>query len=315
MGISLEIPVSVDLHVCCGQLKGKVLDWGSETLVKKMSLKNILKKFMFFSLCLLQLLTTPCLSCLPGPCNLYACNPACSGIPYLINVTLDNLTLSPGYGAQLDLPKNSSSVAPPPVSWFQPATYHVVVEATTASGRVFTASSNGVVMDVSPPVLVGAVVNYDISFSRSQPVRFQSNNSTLAASWRFRDEQSFIVDYSWAIGTAPFSTDVQGFVSVGLSTEAELSGLLLTHNTTYYVTVTATNGAGLVTRETSAGVTYIATELNVTLLNTLVDVEFVVLATFTDQNGVVTNVRVADDDERAGVSWSGVPADIDDLSE
>jgi len=260
-------------------------------------------------------LTTPCLSCLPGPCHLYACNPACSGDPYLINITLANLTLSPGYGAQLDLPENASSVAPPPTSWFQPATYHILVEATTASGRVFTASSNGVVMDVSPPVLVSPVVNYDLSFSRSQPVRFQSNNNTLAASWRFSDEQSFIVDYSWAIGTAPFSTDVQGFTSVGVSTEADVSSLLLTHNTTYYVTVTATNGAGLVTTETSAGVTYIATELNVMLLDTLVEVDFVVLATFTDQNGVVTSVRVTDDDERAGVTWNGVSSDIEDLSE
>ena len=168
-------------------------------------------------------------------------------------------------------------------------------------------------MDTSPPVLVSPVVNFDYSFSRSQPVRFQGNNSTIAASWRFRDEQSFVIDYSWAIGTTPFSTDVQDFVTVGTSTEGVASNLTLVHNTTYFVTVAATNGAGLTSTATGVGVTYLATELNVTLLDTLVDVEFVRLVTFADQNGVVTSVRVTDDERRASVTWVGVTQDIEDL--
>ncbi len=258
-------------------------------------------------------MATPCLSCLPGPCILYACNSSCSGEPYLLNVTLANLTLSPGYGTQLDISVNDSVISPPS-NWFQPATYHVIVEATTASGKMFVSSSNGVVMDTSPPVLASPIVNYDFSFSRSQPVRFQGDNTTIAAGWRFSDEESFIVDYSWAIGTAPFSTDVQGFVSVGVATVGVATGLTLVHNTTYFVTVVATNGAGLTATLASSGVTYIATELNVTLLVSLVDVEFVREETFTDQDGMSVSVRVTDDDSRAGVSWMGVSQDIEDLS-
>ena len=38
---------------------------------------------------------------------------------------------------------------------------------------------------------------------------------------------------------------IQKYRSVGISTTAEITGLALQHNTTFYVTVVATNAAGL----------------------------------------------------------------------
>ncbi len=93
-------------------------------------------------------------------------------------------------------------------------------------------------------------------------------------------------------------------------------GLALVHNTTYYVTVVARNGAGLTTNLTSGGVTYIATELDVSLLATLVEVEFTVILTFRDEeSGQDFSLRETDRDDQASVSWEGIPEDIEEISE
>ena len=65
-----------------------------------------------------------------------------------------------------------------------------------------------------------------------------------------------ITKSEWAIGTTPGGTDIQGFVSVGLSTSAKNKDLqeVLHDNTTYYATVRVYNGAGLRTEKVSAGV-------------------------------------------------------------
>ena len=56
-------------------------------------------------------------------------------------------------------------------------------------------------------------------------------------------------EYWWSIGTRPGSADIQNLTSVGQETTAENNALegVLQSNTTYYVTVTAENGAGLKT--------------------------------------------------------------------
>ena len=85
------------------------------------------------------------------------------------------------------------------------------------------------------------------------------------------------------------------------------------NNVTYYISVVVRNGAGLTTNVTSTGVTFIASQLNVTMLSTLVNVEFTEALTFTDTNGERFMVRKTDRDFRASVSWEGVGRDIEDL--
>ncbi len=159
------------------------------------------------------------------------------------------------------------------------------------------------------------IQNFDVLFSDREQVRFQGSNDTISARWGFQDEQSDVIGYRWAIGTSPYGVDIQDYVVVGIADSAIAGGLSLVHNVTYYVSVLARNGAGLVANVTSTdGVTYIATELNVTLLDTLVNVEFTELLEFTDPvTGEDYAVRRSDRDTHAGVQWAGVGSDIEDL--
>jgi len=94
----------------------------------------------------------------------------------------------------------------------------------------------------------------------SADISFQSSTATVQANWSgFSDLESGVAGYEWAIGTTVGGTQVQGFVPVGLSTNATNSSLSLTSGVTYYVTVRATNGVGLQTVATSNGVLVDAT--------------------------------------------------------
>ena len=200
---------------------------------------------------------------------------------------------------------------------FQPSVYYITVEAITASGRHITSSSNGVIIDTTPPEVVSSIEHFDVSFSTVIPTRFQGNNNTISARWLFRDLQSGIVEYLWAIGTRPFSVDVQMFESVGIATEAVNSNLssVLQPNTTYYVTVIAINGAGVRSNATSGGITYVATELNRTELEVLVRVEFTEVISVVGENGMQLDILRAEREDRASVSWEGVGEDVEQTCE
>lgn len=128
--------------------------------------------------------------------------------------------------------------------------YYVAVRATNGVGLTAIGLSNGVKRDLSAPA--------------TRPVRdgllltdldFQSSASEISANWTdFVDNRSGIVGYEWAIGTTAGGSDVQGFVPVGLATSATATGLSLGQGTEYFVTVRATNGAGLTATRSSDGV-------------------------------------------------------------
>ena len=200
---------------------------------------------------------------------------------------------------------------------FQPSVYYITVEAITASGQHITSSSNGVIIDTTPPEVVSSIEHFDVSFSTVIPTRFQGNNNTISARWLFRDLQSGIVEYLWAIGTRPFSMDVQNFESVGIATEAVKSNLssVLQPNTTYYVTVIAINGAGVSSNATSGGITYVATELNRTELEALVRVEFTEVLSVAGENGIRLDILRTEREDRASVSWEGVAEDVEQTCE
>ena len=158
----------------------------------------------------------------------------------------------------------------------EPTVYYVVVEATSASGQTVRATSNGVLIDVTPPVLSDSIRLYDVEFSLTQSSMYQGNNHTISASWGFKDSESGIVNYEWSIGTSPYGQEIQSFASVGLTTYATNVNLEgeLKHNETYYVTVRATNGAGLLSEVTSSGITHLSIELNETELDNGISIQF-----------------------------------------
>ncbi|XP_055958617.1 uncharacterized protein LOC130013975 [Patella vulgata] len=71
--------------------------------------------------------------------------------------------------------------------------------------------------------------------------------SSLHLTWHFKDDQSPITDYQWALGTVKDGNQIRAFTSVGRNQQATASGLNLAHNTLLYLTVMSTNGAGLTT--------------------------------------------------------------------
>lgn len=201
---------------------------------------------------------------------------------------------------------------------FQPATYFVTVLAITASGQTFQSTSNGITIDTSPPTIVSAIEQFDVSFSLQQPSRFQSSNDSIAARWSFEDTESGIIRYEWAIGSSPFQDDVQSRTSVGMETSGINNNLngVLKENTTYYVTVFATNGAGLVSNATSIGITYIESELDSTILEGFVIVDSAdLLLSFVDENGETIDVLEFRIPDSVRISWEGVGDDVEETCE
>ncbi|XP_064635756.1 uncharacterized protein LOC135492940 [Lineus longissimus] len=72
-----------------------------------------------------------------------------------------------------------------------------------------------------------------------------SDWTSVHAAWDFIDVESPIVDYTWAVGTVRGGTQLQGYKSTGRINFGENVDLRLDHNSYVYVTVVATNAAGL----------------------------------------------------------------------
>ncbi len=76
---------------------------------------------------------------------------------------------------------------------------------------------------------------------------FTGSTNKLHAMWYASDEESDVVEYQYAVGTSAGATNVVGWTSAGVVTQANISilspGLQL--GQTYYISVKAKNGAGL----------------------------------------------------------------------
>lgn len=132
------------------------------------------------------------------------------------------------------------------------ARYISEITCTNADGFSSTSSSDGVTVDVTPPnsglVRDGSSLLSDI--------QFQSSTTAAQAIWEpFRDHESGVVKYRWGLGTTPDNADVLNFTDVGTMTSAMAENLTLTHGERYYVTVEATNGAGMSSHGWSDGFT------------------------------------------------------------
>ena len=89
-------------------------------------------------------------------------------------------------------------------------------------------------------------------------ISVQSSARDITANWNeFEDPESDVIGVTWCAGTAPSRCDLVGRTQIEPS-ETSVRQVLdeaLTSGQRYYVTVQATNGAGLVTSLTSDGVT------------------------------------------------------------
>ncbi|KAK3104702.1 hypothetical protein FSP39_008103 [Pinctada imbricata] len=182
-------------------------------------------------------ISAPCIPCY-NDCSHFICNATCSTNETLVTFTLDDLDLQ---SYQLSLNSTEDEYVP----------FYITVRMTTVTGDQAISSSNGFYVDTTPPVfdsdIMAQEIYYDVSQGVSVPVRYQSSNSTIKSIWKCNDNESGIIDYTWAIGSTPGAEDIQNYTSVGqniVGVNSRLEGVL-EHNTTYFVSVVCTNGAGL----------------------------------------------------------------------
>lgn len=104
---------------------------------------------------------------------------------------------------------------------------------------------------------------------------------TISGNWSFSDPHSGIIQYEYAVGTSPNDDNVIGWTNAGTNTsftESFTNGIL---GQTYYVSVRATNGAGLISQSSSNGQVYSAD--NLSLEDNQLDQVVVFPNPFTDQ--------------------------------
>jgi hypothetical protein len=128
--------------------------------------------------------------------------------------------------------------------------YFLSVMAVDHAGNTVVQSSNGVLVDSTPPDIGVVRDGTGSSDVHSQPL------GPLSASWsEFLDAGSGVVRYEWAVGSSPCATDVQGYTNVGMALHARMASAEgLAGERRYFVAVRATDGAGLSSAATSNGV-------------------------------------------------------------
>ncbi|XP_071093296.1 uncharacterized protein [Haliotis cracherodii] len=121
------------------------------------------------------------------------------------------------------------------------------VEACNHAGLCSKSASDGIILDNSPPVPGMAFVGHD-----GQHHKYHGHVSTLTAQWfGFEDPETGINHFDWCVGTSPGKCDVLPSISNLLSDSVLKTGLKLPSGHPLYVTVNATNPAGLVATSTS----------------------------------------------------------------
>lgn len=121
--------------------------------------------------------------------------------------------------------------------------YYSLVRAVNVAGLQSWRSSDGMVIDSTPPI---AGVVHD--GPGPADLAFQSDTTQIEAHWKgFGDADSSLKNYEWSIGTAPGKEDVLNFTDVGMETSAiHDKNLSLEPNATYFVSVRSFNILGAV---------------------------------------------------------------------
>lgn len=113
--------------------------------------------------------------------------------------------------------------------------------AIDTAGNISAVAYHDLNVDWTNPADIGYI--YD---GTGADIDTTSSYTDLSANWNTSsDTQSGIADYWYAIGTAPGDSNTVGWTNAGLDTAITHTGLNLTFNMVYYVSVKARNNAGL----------------------------------------------------------------------
>ncbi|XP_046356064.2 uncharacterized protein LOC124134978 [Haliotis rufescens] len=125
--------------------------------------------------------------------------------------------------------------------------FYCSVEACNHAGLCSKSVSDGIILDNSPPVPGIVFVGHD-GLHR----KYNGHVSTLTARWfGFEDPETGINHFAWCVGTSTGKCDVLPSINNLLSDSVLKTGLKLPSGHPLYVTVNATNQAGLVATSTS----------------------------------------------------------------
>ena len=145
-----------------------------------------------------------------------------------------------------------------PLTAANPVIYFSTVTAVNEVGLRRTAYSDGVQLDLQPPVVGMVMDSPDVDVP---DVDVQSSLTTITASWLgFVEHQSSLDRFEVSVGTTPGGSDVVDALRVvPTASQVSIPGLALTTGTRYYTTVAAYDAAGLWAANTTNGVTVDAT--------------------------------------------------------
>ncbi len=115
--------------------------------------------------------------------------------------------------------------------------YYINVRATNAAGSVSSVgSSDGIFLEATPPT----TPEVDDGGPYTQSL------TTIHATWTCEDPETGIAGYQCCIGVTPGDDDLVPWTDVGTAANIERNDLTLLQGQTYYVSVKATNGIGMV---------------------------------------------------------------------
>ena len=132
--------------------------------------------------------------------------------------------------------------------------YHVTVKIVNGAGLKKTITSDGILLDTTPPTVASQYIKDGKS---GKDKDFTVDRFAYSAHWEqaFSDGESGVVEYRAGLGTKPGLADVNAFYTVGLKTNLTITGLILESGRVYYVTVVCCNGVGMCVNASSNGLT------------------------------------------------------------
>lgn len=132
--------------------------------------------------------------------------------------------------------------------------YHVTIKIINGAGLKKTISSDGIMIDSTPPTVAPEYIKDGESLKDKN---FSEERFSFSAHWEqaFSDAESGIAEYHVGLGTKPGLTDIRTFNTVGPQTSAKLTGLFLESGVRYYITVIGCNRVGMCINASSNGAT------------------------------------------------------------
>ena len=127
----------------------------------------------------------PCIPC-QHTCDELVCNTTCLADQIqVVHVDITNLALEP---RQTGADTNETVLQ----------VYYLTVKALTASGQYVTASSTGVYVDTTPPV-VEMLYHIDVAWNPYEPSKYQGDNSTIVVYYQVFDGESEVQSLSYIL--------------------------------------------------------------------------------------------------------------------